>query len=153
MVKLIVTGACAALLSLGCLAQTDTAEQELEQLQGEWAIDAVVSNGRVRTLEELEGGKIVFEGDRMTVVSEAGGRHWSRTYQVRLRPELSPKGIDGTDLDGPFEGLTTPGIYQLEDGVLRYAVSNLPGSTERPADFRAEWGSRATRFTLKRVVR
>ena len=98
------------------------ADQELARLEGTWAITDWCEDGAWATAEQKsEGlGKVIFEGDTMTVFSR-GDREGSR-FTVDVDPEMDPKICSLLLLDDEMkQDMTAPiilGIYKLEGDKL-----------------------------------
>jgi uncharacterized protein (TIGR03067 family) len=70
---------------------------------------------------------MIIKGDEMTGVDGE-----KRSVKFKLYPTQSPKAIDLTKMDGPFQGITVKGIYDLEGGRLKICAPKPSKATEDP---------------------
>ena len=76
-------------------------------------------------------GTLTFAGNKFTAVM--GDETFKGTFKID--PSKKPAAIDMAVAKGPkFEGMTSLGIYKLEDGKLTWCA-NEPGRTDRPKEF------------------
>jgi uncharacterized protein (TIGR03067 family) len=121
----------------GCTPEKNSANLEMEKLQGTWQLLYQQMNGKKlpdeKTAEMLHG-KMVFTGDKIRYTVELPGCDFEIAY--KLRPDQKPKAIDlqltGT-VDKKGIGLKTFGIYLLQEDTLKICHSK----TNRPTDFNA----------------
>jgi uncharacterized protein (TIGR03067 family) len=143
------TRRCFALLIVAVLTanvQADDAVGDQQKLQGKWTATEFIVNGE-QAPELREGLSITFTGDTMLLVGTGGiGK---REYKIKLDPSKTPKAIDTIAQDGPFEGKSSPAIYELDGDALRICMPNKE-TTERPKEFAAPKGSNLGLFVLKR---
>jgi uncharacterized protein (TIGR03067 family) len=69
--------------------------------------------------------------------------------ELRVNSATRPKQIDAVELQGPYTGAVTLGIYELDGDSLRICQA-WRGRTERPEDFDIEEGSRLVLVVWKR---
>jgi uncharacterized protein (TIGR03067 family) len=103
-----------------------------ETLQGTWTLIAGEANGEPLSEEQLEGGKLVIDGNQYSVTLNDVG---TVTGVQVVDTTLDPKTIDIVDASGPHEGQTCLGIYEVEGDLFRVAFAS-PGKP-RPANFAA----------------
>jgi len=129
-IPIIVFFASCVLALVGCSG--GDAAKDAKAMQGEWR-------------EVNLGLRMVIKGQEITVF---GPDDNSRRHKFKLYPDQSPKGIDLTGLDGPMQGKTTQGIYELEGQRLKICVPR-PSKAEsglRPKEFKTEKGMEFTIF-------
>jgi uncharacterized protein (TIGR03067 family) len=104
--------------------------QGVEELQGTWMLVAGEVDGKALAADELHGAKLTIDGDRYTVT--LADRGTVRGIE-RLDPTSEPKTIDVTDDNGPNQGRTCLGIYEVNGDEFRVAFA-MPGKP-RPTSF------------------
>jgi uncharacterized protein (TIGR03067 family) len=104
----------------GC---SGAAGKDAKAMQGEWR-------------EVKKGLRYVINGDEITFDPEGANRR----LKFKLDPSQSPKAIDMIMLNGPNEGKTAEGIYELEDGELKICAPNSGNALSggRPREFKTE---------------
>jgi len=111
------------------------AQQEKENLQGQWKSVVTEGYGKDAPNEELKTIYLTFKGDQL--FAKYGTKTAEATYKLILT-EAGPSQIDFTVTKGPeaVVGKTLQGIYQLEGDTLRimYRDPGLP----RPDTFMEE---------------
>jgi uncharacterized protein (TIGR03067 family) len=123
-------------------------DQEVADLQGEWAAVAMEWDGEKIPLAELISTKFVVKGNEITALARKPN---DADYKMsfKLDPGKTPKEIDITYLDGPEKGETGKGIYTLEGSRLQACFAEQ-GSTSRPKAFATVTGSLFTMLTLEK---
>jgi RNA polymerase sigma factor (sigma-70 family) len=125
--------------------EPEQARQDREAMQGTWElVEAETKNGRA-TADQIRGFKVVVKGDRITFNPD--GENRSSTF--KLDPSKSPKAIDLIPTDGPAQGQTVPGIYELKGDTLKLCADNEEGR-DRPTDFAVRPGTGFRVLALKR---
>lgn len=114
-------------------------------LQGAWVIDKATLAGRDHT-DDFAGMKLVLEGDRYTI--DFGKNTDKGTFA--LDPAKAPKRIDIRSADGPFQGKTLPGIYDLKGDTLTLCLDGDGKADKRPATFDAPDTTRNMLLTYRR---
>ena len=115
---------------------TDANADELAKLQGIWQPITVESDGTAMTPAELKkyARPATFQGDKIIARKE----ETTTESPITIDPSHSPKWIDVVIQDGPDQGKTDFGIYDLDGDSLKLCLTK-PG-TERPADFTTKLG-------------
>jgi uncharacterized protein (TIGR03067 family) len=106
---------------------------DLEKLQGVWYHSSREEKGK-QVAGEAKDIVIVFRGN---VVVFKKGTEVSQVCFLKNFDALSnPKKVDLEITDGPNEGRTVLGIYEIKDGVFRYcgSVAARPTSFTTAAD-------------------
>jgi uncharacterized protein (TIGR03067 family) len=119
-------------------------QAELGRFEGSWRFDSVESEGKAIPLDQFKNVHLVLKGDTFRmVVPEAtfGGRY-------AIDPTAHPKTIDVTFTEGPEEGKSSYGIYEL-DGDTYKVCMGLTGKP-RPTEFASKPGSGHVLEVLKR---
>lgn len=119
--------AVAALALAGC--HKSSSKQPAAELSGDWAVIGMEDDGYVATADEVKGMKWSIVGNEITGTNPDGS---TGKMSIRLNAEKTPKEIDITALDGNRQGKTDPGIYSVDQGVLRVSYA-MDG--ERPKSF------------------
>lgn len=110
-----------------------TAEEASAELAGVWLFESVMDSGRRPPLTE---SALYFIGNRV-VLQKDGDR--INVGELTLDPTNTPKQFDIHD---SRLGRTMPGIYELNDGVLRICLNEDPqGNPGRPTKFVSEQGT------------
>jgi RNA polymerase sigma factor (sigma-70 family) len=130
------------------------------KLQGTWNAVRIEIKGRTLDADAIEvrNMQFIIEGDRLTIPGvEAGTQRRAgpggpaRRKRVALDAAKTPKQIDLTSLDGPEEGETAAGIYQLENGRLTIAFPPDGHPEARPKGFKAAADGGIMVVTLERA--
>lgn len=109
--------------------KSDVAKADMKALQGAWSMSSVVVNGEEVPADVLKEGKLVVEGDKYTATLNV-----SITSTFTLDPQKKPKAIDFKYTDGPQQGQSIKGIYEVEDDTFRLCRGLAP-EAERPTKF------------------
>ena len=110
--------------------------QAAESLQGVWRLSSGSAEGQALEEPQLKEGKLVIRNDNYTVSLVGIG---TMTGTQKLHPSQEPKAIDITDADGPRQGQTCLGIYEMDGDEFR-VVFAAPGRP-RPSKFLTQPGS------------
>jgi uncharacterized protein (TIGR03067 family) len=125
--------------------EPEQARRDREAMQGTWElVEAEAKNGKA-TADQIKGFKVVIKGDRITFNPD--GENRSSTF--KLDPSKSPNAIDLAPADGPAQGQTVPGIYELKGDTLKLCADNEEGR-DRPTEFAVRPGSGYRVLVLKR---
>jgi len=120
---------------------------DLAMLQGDWRIVDAESNGAPVPRADYEHVLITITGNLGIEID--GGQ--SMSVQFTLDPTVLPKTIDNTYLDGPQQGFTSLGIYELDQDTFRMCRTTQPGQA-RPSSFSSTPGSDLTLVVWNRSV-
>lgn len=104
--------------------------KEQNRLAGDWLLAGGELAGQRFTPDQVQNGRLTFDGNRETIV--VGSTRRQGTYQLHLT--RTPHGIDAIDTEGPFQGETLLGVYELHGGQLSMSFA-APGEP-RPADIK-----------------
>ncbi len=85
--------------------------------------------------------------DSENTVTMGGQVYFKAT--LTIDPSKAPRTIDYAMTEGPTKGKTQLGIYEWEDGMLRFIFAS-PGQ-DRPTDFTTKAGDGRTLSVWKRV--
>jgi uncharacterized protein (TIGR03067 family) len=119
---------------------------DLDLLQGAWAVSALEVDGQTMSDAMLSEARIVIEGDRFT--STGMGAIYAGTF--KLDTAAKPRRIDMTFDVGPEAGNVNRGIYELKGGAWRLCLATR--GEARPAGFATQHGSGFALETLKRAT-
>jgi len=129
------------------VAQAPVAQAaDVDALRGAWELSAWHADGKPLSEDRLEGGKLVLDGDHFTVTLAGQG---TSTGTQKLDAGKRPKTIDIMTADGPHEGTSCQGIYELDGDVFRVAFA--PPGKPRPTAFTAAPDSEEWVHVWKRV--
>jgi uncharacterized protein (TIGR03067 family) len=132
--------ALGALGTAGVLAAEDkkaAVQAELKKLAGTWKVQAVESNGRKGTDDELKGLRYVFKKDGKWELCKDDQTLARGTFTID--PTMKPKTIDFKIEESTGEGAKgkkSLGIYELEGNDLK-VCRDWPGEGARPTDLSA----------------
>lgn len=118
---------------------------DAETMQGVWKRVLGLRDGKPMTGAELDA-KVTIQGDRYTLTD--GGTTMSGTF--RLDETAKPKTIDLTEEEGPNQGKTVLGIYEIRAGN-RHRLCLAPPGAARPTKFESRPGSGYLFEELERV--
>jgi uncharacterized protein (TIGR03067 family) len=109
----------------------DAVKKEMAKFQGNWKAVSILRNGEEGLPEEdLKKLLLTVEGDKR--ILKVDDNVVSRgTY--KLDPTKKPKAIDITVAEGPLQGKTVVGIYEIDGDTQKICLA-LEG-TERPKEF------------------
>jgi uncharacterized protein (TIGR03067 family) len=125
---------------------TEEQKKELDRFAGEWAMVSGSIGGEAMPEAMLKMMKREVKGDELTVTMN------SQVYfkaTIKLDPSQTPRAIDYTMTEGVTKGKTQLGIYEWEDGTLRFSFAS-PGK-DRPSDFTSKADDGRTVSLWKRV--
>jgi uncharacterized protein (TIGR03067 family) len=127
----------------------DKLKKEIAKFQGSWTTVSILRNGEDAVPEEgLKQLVLVIEGDKRIIKN--GEEVVSRgTY--KLDPTKKPKAIDITVAEGPLQGKTVVGIYEIDGDTQKICLA-LEG-TERPKVFSSKADSGHLLQVFKRATK
>jgi uncharacterized protein (TIGR03067 family) len=125
-----VLGCCALLAGMAVAADQDS-------FQGSWKLYAAFRDGKPLTGAEL-AATLKIEGNRFTFAGGQAGVSGSGTFQ--LNEAATPKAVDLVHEDGPDQGKTSAGIYDIRAGN-RFRLCLAPAGAPRPSKFESKPGS------------
>jgi uncharacterized protein (TIGR03067 family) len=135
--------------------RSDDRKQPQESLQGEWGIVRADFGGKMPADAKLGQTRFHFQGDRITILPDDGGRNEEATfhidasktpYAIDIQPVLNAKGAGG-----PARAeIAVKGIFAVKGGLLHLTFA-APGA-ERPTAFTDPAGSnQVVSLVLQRV--
>lgn len=105
--------------------------KDLDLMQGTWNIQSAELSGNPFPPEVSKSIKLTIEGNNYTVV--AGGN--SDKGICKLNPDVTPKTLEITGVEGPNKGKTILAIYEVKEGELKVCY-DLSGK-EFPKEFKS----------------
>lgn len=105
--------------------------KDLDLMQGTWNIQSAELSGNPFPPEVSKSIKLTIEGNNYTVV--AGGNSDKGT--CKLNPDVTPKTLEITGVEGPNKGKTILAIYEVKEGELKVCY-DLSGK-EFPKEFKS----------------
>lgn len=146
------TLACVGLTTICSLGCSDTVESPdpiatgaESELEGTWELVSYEKDGVKAQLEAST--QAVFTGDRFVVQR---GDKVVAAGTFKTVPDTSPKHTDGTYTDGPDNGQSYQGIYQLEGDALTFCRP-VQLDSARPSEFNSSAGSGQVVMVYKRA--
>jgi RNA polymerase sigma factor (sigma-70 family) len=121
-------------------------KKELDRFAGEWAMVSGSIGGQAMPDAMLKTMKREVKGDELTVTMN-GQVYFKAT--ITLDPATTPRTIDYAMTEGMTKGKTQLGIYEWEDGNLRFSFAS-PGK-DRPSDFSSKPDDGRTVSVWKRM--
>jgi uncharacterized protein (TIGR03067 family) len=119
------------------MPQSSEKHPDLIAMQGEWGCTLNIRGGQKQPEEVTE---TLFRDIKDDVVIISVFEKPVQKGKFTLNPNVTPKQIDVTMLEGPAKDKVAMGIYELKDGVLK--ICSAPaGSGQRPATFESKAGS------------
>jgi uncharacterized protein (TIGR03067 family) len=140
----------AVLLGSAHSAWGDDPKGDEDKIQGTWQATEGMSEGKAVPKEQLQGMKVVFSGEKMSIFPPGGEGKKTLEYTFRLDPSKKPKAIDATRQDGAGKGKSAQGIYELDGDTLKLCLPSRL-EKERPTEFAAPEKSGLILLTLKRA--
>jgi uncharacterized protein (TIGR03067 family) len=123
-------------LFLGARGGDPPGPGDREKMQGTWKASSATIHGEPAPKDELDRLVVTFRDDRLIMPVEGELKVVAR---YRLDPGRRPHAIDLDVRQGPEQGKTALGIYEVDGDALKLCVAR-PG-TERPAEFVSKAGS------------
>jgi uncharacterized protein (TIGR03067 family) len=123
---------------------------DAERLQGTWNFVALETDGVKLPDDVIQGSRFrtVVQGNTITLLSAEGEVLWKATF--RLDVASTPKALDLTYTEGPTQGATSLGIYELDGDTWKICIA--PPGKDRPREFATEAESGLSLQTLKRAA-
>lgn len=118
---------------------------DLELLQGSWAVDSLELDGQSVSGDTIAEARIQIEGNRFT--NSGMGAVYAGT--VKLDGRAKPRRIDLRFDSGPEAGNVNRGIYEIQKGGWKLCLATHGGP--RPSEFATPPGSGIALETLKRA--
>ena len=147
LLPLLTLGSAAGLgTASGAPGQADAQAAEMARLQGEWSMVSGASDGQVIPDFMAHTGRRVAKGNE-TTATIGGVVVLKATFGVD--PSKRPKTIDYVALEGPDQGRTLLGIYELAGDTLRTCFARA--GQERPAEFATQAGDQRTLTVWLRI--
>lgn len=137
----------AAICLLAADRAKDDAAGELKKLEGTWVLVEGKQDGVKIEPDAAAASRLVIKGDQHDLVlaeTTLKGKH-------KVFPSLTPKAIDSTDTEGPFQGTTLQGIYELKGDMFTICINTSGGA--RPRKFEAPAGSGNLLHVWKRQMK
>ncbi|MCI0700416.1 MAG: TIGR03067 domain-containing protein [Planctomycetia bacterium] len=122
----------------------EAAKKELKQLEGDWVIVSVATEGKERELPKQAQQAVTIKGTKFSHETFGDGE------VTALDTSTSPKLIDFVMRRKPESGFTNEGIYKIEKDTLTIVVY-IGEDKKRPASFDVPKDTHTVRWTLKRV--
>jgi uncharacterized protein (TIGR03067 family) len=145
LLNLLCIGLTALVIIPARAADTEAVKTDMARLQGEWSMVSGTLDGSPIPETMLGEAKRVCKGDEITVTM---GPQLIMKAKITLDPAKTPKTIDFQAVDGPTQGKTHLGIYELDGDTLKSCFS-APGSA-RPSEFTSKPGDKRTLTSWKR---
>src|SRR5476651_12057 len=98
---------------------------DMVSMQGEWGCTLNIRAGQKQPEEVVE---TLFRDVKDDTVTISLFDKPLQKAKFTLNPNVSPKQMDVTALEGPAKDKVAPGIYEIKDGVLRICAAP-PGGT------------------------
>lgn len=122
-----------SLATILLLTAADPPKSEKEALAGDWRVAACELEGKLLPDSAFKDLVYKMAGDGLWHLKGGPGFPKAEGGRFEVNPKASPKTIDLTPVDGPYDGKTFKGIYQLDGDELK-ACFAFPGK-ERPKTF------------------
>jgi uncharacterized protein (TIGR03067 family) len=143
---------CIALLVIGLLLAADdpndAKKKDLDKLQGTWIASSIDYNGEKQLGDNVKELKVIVEGGKMTLKSEAPEVEKYGKATIKIDPSTMPKIVDFTIAQGDEKGTTFEGIYDVDKDEWKLCLK--PFGKERPAKFESKADSGDVLIILKR---
>jgi uncharacterized protein (TIGR03067 family) len=130
------------------LLQAGDDQSDLDRMQGTWEVVALIEKGKETPQAELDALTIVIAKDLFTTLEK--GEPVVK-YRIKLDPTKKPKTIDFTHLAEKEKDKTEPGIYQLEQGLLKLVLDE--DKKGRPTVFEGKETASYSVMVLKRKAK
>jgi uncharacterized protein (TIGR03067 family) len=131
-------------------AQGQTADAELQKLQGTWVMVSGELDGKEAADEDVSRSKIIYEGNKLQIVDPKQTSETIIAEIVMIDPTKTPKEMHFIRKNGPNAGKVLIGIYEFEgDDQYRFALDPTGAMTLKEFVTKEETGH--VRNTWKRV--
>jgi uncharacterized protein (TIGR03067 family) len=128
------------------LPQKDNVKNDLDKLQGSWAMAMFFADGEEVPADQVKTGELLIEDEEYRPKLGAT----VETATIHLDSAKSPKEIDLTFKGGFQKGKTARGIYKLDDDTLTICRGQSTDKN-RPTEFAAPAGSGLLLVVWKRA--
>lgn len=128
----------------------DPGDKDRQKLQGTWALESGMVDGKKLTDEHIKKSKITHAGKECELTTPHQSDEPIKARTTRVDPTKEPAEMDWVRDKGPGKGMKMMAIYEW-DGPDRYKVCFDPSGKERPKDFSAKAGSGHILHVWKRV--
>jgi len=130
------------------LAAPAPKEDDAKALQGTWQAATYEANG---VAQKDVADKVVCTCEKDVFTFKYDGKVvWKA--MLKLDPSKEPKAIDLTITEGTNKGQVILGIYQLDNGALKWCTV-IAGDKTRPTAFESKAGSDVALYTFKKAER
>jgi uncharacterized protein (TIGR03067 family) len=132
-------GMAVVTLAVGALIAADAqdAKNDLDKLQGTWALVSGMRDGKKFTEEEVKKTKLYIKGETFRIPESSVAT--SEDGTINVDPSKKPKEMNAITGSGPDKGKTWQGIYQIAGD--NYRVCFAPPGKDRPTGFSSKAGS------------
>lgn len=141
---------CATGSSYAADFQGEGAKKDLEKLQGTWVMVAGEWDGKKVKDEDAAKSKIIYEGEKITVVTPHQHNEPIIAELVKIDTTKSPKQMHFVRKNGPTAGKTIVAIYGF-DGDDAYTFVFDPTGATMPKELAAKEKTGHIKHTWKRV--
>jgi uncharacterized protein (TIGR03067 family) len=117
------------------------------ELAGRWQAVSYALDGKKATEADMKKVQLVFDTEGKTQALNDGKVFIAST--TKIDPTSAPMAIDVTFTDGDLKGMSSLGIYKIEDDLLTICRS-APGKA-RPSDYSSTPGSGQTLMAYERM--
>lgn len=124
-------------------------KDDLQLLQGSWEVVELTNNGRSISESHRKRVKFVVTDTTMAFTAPTGG-HKEKRFEIKLNAEVTPKTIDYKALEGPLQGKTNYGIYELKGDELKLCMHS-EDADKPPTEFKSIEGDKLALFLLRRA--
>ena len=122
----------------------ETKHPDFVAMQGEWGCTLNIRNGQKQPDDVAE---TLFRDVKNDVVTISLFDKPLQKAKFKINPNVTPRQIDVTMLEGPAKDKVSSGIYELKDGELKIC-SATPGQP-RPTSFESKEGSNTSLIVWK----
>src|SRR4051812_4804016 len=105
-----------ALLVVAAVLATDggpAADKDGDALQGTWTVTEAEENGQ--PLDRIKGNTLTIDGSKFTIKTETSDLKGT----FALHPDIMPKGMDLTHVEGAVKGRIWYAVYSLDGDELK----------------------------------
>jgi uncharacterized protein (TIGR03067 family) len=130
-------------------AAADDASKDVQRMQGEWRMVAMVREGQNQPQQELDKYTRSVTQNELSIVVEGAEGVATLKSSFTVNASKNPRELDVTRTNGPTKGQTALGIYEFDTDELKICIS--PPGKERPTEFVSAAGSGHVITVWKRV--
>jgi uncharacterized protein (TIGR03067 family) len=112
-----------------------------------WQLVDLQSNGESKPAEEIEGLKLVIQGEYLWIVKPTGS-----DPKLKFTANREQNTFDLTVQEGRDTGKTVLGIYAFHEGRLMLCINIFGDPHHRPSEFKTYDGDGLGFATLKRIA-